>query len=103
MTAAQVTTWLEEHSPTENELRDLIKAEGLYPYCWSNGPHDVYPAHIHGFHKIIYVVRGSKEFGLPEENKSLQLKAGDRLDLPAGVVHNAIVGPDGVLCLEAHR
>jgi hypothetical protein len=27
---------------------------------------------------------------------------GDRLDLPAGVRHSAIVGPQGVTCLEAH-
>ena len=28
---------------------------------------------------------------------------GDRLELPAGVAHNASVGPEGVVCLEAHR
>jgi hypothetical protein len=28
---------------------------------------------------------------------------GDRLDLPAGVRHNAAVGPEGVVCLEARR
>ena len=27
---------------------------------------------------------------------------GDRLDLPAGTSHDAVVGPDGVTCLEAH-
>jgi hypothetical protein len=27
---------------------------------------------------------------------------GDRLDLPAGTAHDAVVGPDGVTCLEAH-
>jgi hypothetical protein len=30
------------------------------------------------------------------------LNAGDRLDLPAGIVHDADVGPQGVVCLEAH-
>jgi len=33
----------------------------------------------------------------------LALKAGDRLDLPANIVHDAIVGPQGVVCLEAHK
>ena len=28
---------------------------------------------------------------------------GYRLDLPAGVEHDAVVGPEGVVCLEAHR
>ena len=27
---------------------------------------------------------------------------GDRLDLPAGTRHDALVGPTGVTCLEAH-
>jgi hypothetical protein len=30
------------------------------------------------------------------------LRDGDRLDLPAGVDHDAVVGPAGVTCLEAH-
>ena len=28
---------------------------------------------------------------------------GDRLELPAGTLHEAVVGPAGVDCLEAHR
>ena len=42
-----------------------LRAEGLDPGAWANGP-------------------------------------GDRLDLPAGTRHDAVVGPDGVRCLEAH-
>lgn len=76
--------------------------EGLSPYSWSNGPHDVYAAHSHGYNKVIYVVKGSITFGLPELGKQVALKAGDRLDLPAGIVHNAHVGAQGVICLEAH-
>jgi hypothetical protein len=30
------------------------------------------------------------------------LAPGDRLDLPAGTVHDAFGGADGVTCLEAH-
>lgn len=77
--------------------------EGLDPYSWSNGPGDVYSAHSHSYDKVIYVVQGSITFGLPELNQSLTLKAGDRLDLPAGVVHNAKVGSEGVVCLEGHK
>ncbi len=77
--------------------------EGLDPYTWSNGPFDVYSAHSHGFDKVIYVVQGSITFGLPELGQSLTLNAGDRLDLPAGVVHNAKVGAEGVVCLEGHK
>jgi quercetin dioxygenase-like cupin family protein len=77
--------------------------EGLDPYLWSNGPHDIYAAHTHGYDKVIYVVSGSITFGLPELGQNLMLKAGDRLDLPAGTVHDAVVGSQGVVCLEAHK
>jgi quercetin dioxygenase-like cupin family protein len=77
--------------------------DGLSPYAWSNGPHDIYSAHAHSYNKIIYVVQGSIAFGLPELGEKLTLKAGDRLDLPAGTVHDAVVGAHGVICLEAHK
>jgi quercetin dioxygenase-like cupin family protein len=81
----------------------LFAAEGLRPYAWSNGPGDVYGAHHHAYHKAIYVVEGSITFGLPDEGRQVTLNMGDRLDLPAGVVHDAIVGLQGVVCLEAHH
>lgn len=103
MTTPQVTPWSDPTPPTESTLRQLCKDESLSPYPWSNGPHDVYSAHAHSYDKVIYVVRGSITFGLPELDKKLTLNAGDRLDLPAGTVHNAVVGSEGVMCLEAHK
>ena len=79
-----------------------MSGQGLNPYSWSNGPHDVYSAHKHNFDKVIYVVRGSITFGLPLLKKQVTLHAGDRLDLSAGTVHNAQVGTEGVMCLEGH-
>jgi mannose-6-phosphate isomerase-like protein (cupin superfamily) len=103
MTTPQVTPWPDSTPPTEFTLRQLCADEGLSPYPWSNGPHDVYSAHTHSYDKVIYVVRGSITFGLPELDEKLTLNAGDRLDLPAGTVHDAVVGSEGVLCLEAHK
>ena len=77
--------------------------EGLSPYSWSNGPQDVYSAHSHGYNKVIYVVEGSITFGLPQLHQHMTLQAGDRLDLPAGTLHDAVVGAQGVVCLEAHQ
>jgi hypothetical protein len=48
-------------------------------------------------------VSGSITFGLPELDRKLTLNPGDRLDLPRGAVHDALVGPNGVVCLEGHR
>jgi quercetin dioxygenase-like cupin family protein len=58
---------------------------------------------MHSYEKVIYVVHGSITFGLPELKQQITLTAGDRLDLPAGILHDAVVGPQGVVCLEAHR
>ena len=99
----QVTPWAGSAPPSQSTLWRLMTNEGLSPYSWSNGPHDVYSAHSHSYDKVIYVVQGSITFGLPELKQKLTLSAGDRLDLPAHTVHDAIVGPQGVVCLEAHK
>jgi quercetin dioxygenase-like cupin family protein len=100
---ATVKHWDAAGPPSEEQILELMAREGLRPYSWSNGPGDVYGAHSHSYYKVIFVVRGSIEFGLPGTGNSIALGAGDRLELPAGVSHDAVVGPDGVVCLEAHR
>lgn len=99
----RVTPWAGSAPPTQSTLWRLMTDEGLSPYSWSNGPHDAYAAHSHPYDKVIYAVQGSITFGLPALEQKLTLKAGDRLDLPADIVHDATVGPQGVVCLEAHR
>jgi quercetin dioxygenase-like cupin family protein len=79
-----------------------LRAEGLHPSSWSNGPDDRYGVHDHGYDKIIVTVSGSITFGLPDRGETVTLDAGDRLELPAGTSHHASVGPLGVTCLEAH-
>lgn len=98
-----VQPWPFEDEPTQAYIRRLMDEEGLRPYLWANGPGDVYSAHTHPYHKVIYVVQGSITFGLPELARKVTLHAGDRLDLPPGIVHDAVVGPDGVACLEGHH
>jgi quercetin dioxygenase-like cupin family protein len=98
----RVTPWPPGPTPTEHDLVDVLKAEGLSAYRWSNGPGDRYAVHDHTYNKVIYVVRGSITFGLPGIGETLHLQMGDRLDLPAGTSHDAVVGPQGVTCLEAH-
>lgn len=100
---ARVTPWGGTTAPDEAALRAAFAAEGLHPSRWSNGPHYQYTPHTHPYHKVLYVLRGGITFELPEQGEVLTLAPGDRLDLPAGTVHRARVGPEGVTCLEAPR
>ena len=107
----QVIRWNASTLPQEQELRALMQHEGLTPYTWSNGPHDYYAPHTHGYEKVLYCVRGSIRFiihnqrsrGDSEAEDYLDLNPGDCMILPAGVRHSAQVGPDGVTCLESAR
>ncbi|MEJ2656691.1 MAG: hypothetical protein P8012_05785 [Desulfobacterales bacterium] len=99
----EVHKWSDDQAPDEAVIRKILDAEDLQPYRWSNSPGDIYGAHSHTFHKVIYVVKGSITFGLPDTGDRILLHTGDRLDLPAGISHNAVVGNEGVVCLEAHR
>jgi quercetin dioxygenase-like cupin family protein len=81
-------------------LRARLIEDGLEPGAWSNGPGDRYASHEHAYDKVIVVAAGSIRFGLIDGG--LDLAEGDRLDLLAGTAHDAVVGADGVTCLEAH-
>ncbi len=99
----RVQPWTGADAPTEQAILRALAAEGLRPYRWSNGPGEVYRAHSHPYHKVILVVSGSITFGLPDTGTAVSLQAGDRLDLPPGITHDAVVGRHGVVCLEAQR
>jgi mannose-6-phosphate isomerase-like protein (cupin superfamily) len=81
-------------------LRTRLAEEGLDPGAWSNGPGDRYASHEHGYDKVIVVASGSIAFGVSDGQ--IDMAVGDRLELPAATAHDAVVGPDGVACLEAH-
>ncbi len=87
---------------TRRELEERLRGAGWDPGSWSNGPGFVYAAHRHGYDKVLVVADGSIVFGLPGLGERVSLELGERLDLPAGIDHDAVVGPAGVTCLEAH-
>jgi quercetin dioxygenase-like cupin family protein len=84
------------------EVSVRLRAEGMDPGTWSNGPGDRYAPHEHGYDKVLVCTAGSIRFGLPARGITVDLVAGDRLELPAGTRHDAIVGAAGVAALEAH-
>jgi mannose-6-phosphate isomerase-like protein (cupin superfamily) len=102
----QIVRWQETAVPQEQDLRRRMQIEGLSPYSWSNGPGDTYAVHCHGYEKVLYCVHGSIRFVLPDQpeaSRNIDLSPGDCMILPAGVRHSALVGPQGVTCLEATR
>jgi quercetin dioxygenase-like cupin family protein len=68
------------------------------PRRWSNGPGDRYRRHDHPYRKVLFCLEGSIVFHL--DDRDVELRAGDRLDLPAGTAHAATVGPEGCDCIE---
>jgi hypothetical protein len=79
-----------------------MREQGLVPAAWSNLAGERYEPHAHDYDKVIVVAEGSITFGMPGYSIGFVLGVGERLDLPAAVRHDAVVGPKGVTCLEAH-
>jgi mannose-6-phosphate isomerase-like protein (cupin superfamily) len=103
MAEASMNPWPHDEAPTEAGLEALLREEGLSPDWWQNSPHDRYTTHQHTYHKVLYCLRGSITFLLPETDERFDLKPGDRLDIPPRTPHSALVGSRGVRCVEAPR
>ena len=97
----QVLRWPHTHPLPEAEILAFFQARGLSPTRWSNGPHEVYGVHHHPYRKTLFCLAGSITFSLPDHDREVDLRPGDRLILPAGVRHGATVGLQGVTCMEA--
>jgi quercetin dioxygenase-like cupin family protein len=85
------------------DLTTRLRGEATGCYSWSNGPGDRYAAHSHSYEKVLYCVAGSITFALESQGRQLELNAGDRMVLPAGTIHSAVVGPSGCTCVEGKR
>ncbi|HYM65746.1 MAG TPA: cupin domain-containing protein [Patescibacteria group bacterium] len=82
------------------DLMTRLRAEASDCYSWSNGPGDRYAPHTHPYEKVLYCVEGSITFELEDAGRQIVLSAGDRMVLPAGTLHSAVVGPHGCVCIE---
>lgn len=97
----RVTRWTGGQHPTLSNITRNMQKEGLRPYMWENRPNYRYAVRSHGYSKIMYVVEGVMEITLPDSNQSVKLRAGDRIEIPAGIRHGAIIGSSGAKCVEA--
>ena len=99
--AVRVIRWTGGHHPTLSVITRQMQKEGLRPYVWDNTPNYRYAVRTHGYNKVMYVVEGNIEVSLPDSNQRVKLRAGDRVEIPAGVRHGAIIGSSGAKCVEA--
>ena len=102
----KIIRWPEATAPTLPELQKRMRAQGLAPYSWANSPGYVYAVHSHSYEKVLYCVHGSIRFELPDApdgERVVDLAPGDCMILPPGVRHSAVVGSQGVTCVEAPR
>ena len=88
---------------SRDELMTRLRGEASGCYSWSNGPGDRYAPHSHSYEKVLYCVDGSITFVLESDGRELVLNAGDRMVLPRGTVHSAVVGDEGCTCIEGQR
>lgn len=89
----------EQEAPGRAEMEDRLREAGGEPSDWSNGPGDTYSQHEHGYHKLLFCVKGSITFHTPDGD--FELRAGDQLDVEPGTPHSATVGDEGCECVEA--
>jgi mannose-6-phosphate isomerase-like protein (cupin superfamily) len=74
----------------ERQLHD----EGfLHTYVWQDGPHASYSDHTHPSETAHIILEG--QMTLATAGQTRTYAAGERCDVPAGVVHSARMGPHG--------
>ena len=83
--------------------RARLRAAGVEPWAWSNGPGQQYAEHDHDTTKLLICAEGSITFLVGREARPVELQGGQGLVLPARTLHAAVVGPNGCTCLEGHR
>ena len=95
--------WNDVDAPDPAAVERRLRAEGVDPYAWSNGPGDRYASHAHDYTKLLMCAAGSITFLVGEAGRPIELRPGEWFVLPAGTEHAAVVGPSGCTCLEGHR
>lgn len=99
----EVLRWPHRHPLPEKEIVAFFTSRNFNPSRWSNGPGERYAVHDHPYRKTLFCVEGSILFSLPDLSREVELRPGDRLILPAGVRHGAVVGARGCVCIEAGK
>src|SRR5512135_2626227 len=87
--------------PGEEEIAARMRAGGLSPHGWGNGPGGTCGWRGHGYEKVLYGVRGRIVFHTA--GGGIELGPGETMVLPPHTAHAATAGAEGVRCIEAPR
>ncbi len=85
----KVLRWDKPVAPEEDKIRLALIKEGYSVFKWADSAGTVYHPHHHSHHESIWILEGEIEFAI-DQNR-IRLKPGDRLFLPRGQRHAAIV------------
>ena len=93
--------WAEGGSPDAELLRERLAADGFEAWSWTDVPGATYAPHEHPHDESLWVIEGEITFVV--DGARLRLGPGDRLQRPAGTVHEAEAGPRGATYLVGER
>ncbi len=98
-----VTLWQERGRPDVEKLRAQLTGSGYEVIRWTSGPNQVYVPHAHIYAELLWLIDGSLTVVLPADGRLLELNPGDRVEVPAGILHASQAGPEGAVYLAATR
>ena len=99
---ADITLWSKNTKPTLDELKAVLRKEGLQSELYSDPPGMKYGRHKHDFDDFVVIVSGKLKLGA--DTGVWVMKPGDRVDLPAHTMHWAeVVGKEEVKYLSAAK
>ncbi|HEY5220626.1 MAG TPA: cupin domain-containing protein [Candidatus Paceibacterota bacterium] len=77
-----------------DSLKKQLEGEGFkHIYEWKDKPETPYVKHRHQDKVTLYILDGAITFYI--DGKTIELKKGDRFDVPPKKDHVALVGPEG--------
>ena len=99
---ADIVLWSKNTRPTLDELKAMLRKEGLQCELYSDPPGMKYGRHKHDFNDFVVIVSGKMKLGA--DSGVWVMKPGDRVDLPAHTMHWAeVVGKEEVKYLSAAK
>ncbi len=79
---------------TKDEAETQLRREGFDPiYTIQDEPNFVYDEHTHSMMTTHLILAGSMRVTM--EGQQREYRAGERVDVPAGIAHDAAIGPEG--------